>query len=154
VGFKSMRFMFGHNRSDDDEEQPDSDKRQVFRGGLCRICRASYSDSPEDLKLHRRRHNEVVNGLRIMPIMSDKLLVERNGFSTHLIEPRSPQRQHHRAAKIARQAKRDYGELMPTPYDEDERIFYWKTKTHAFWIAPDHRAIAFTVICRRPLLLV
>jgi hypothetical protein len=105
-----------------------------MRDFTCLECGLAYvRESPEDRKLHRACHDEVVNGVPAHPTKPENVIWRESDDRIIVVTPLSPKAQRVRARKVARVANRevlyDFG-----LYDESE--------------PPDERNLHLFLYCR------
>ena len=78
----------------------------------CAECGMGYvPDNPEDVKAHRKYHDEIVNGLYAARIKSDKIISERGDYRITVVNYFSPPAQKKLTEKVNLLAHKD------TPFD-------------------------------------
>jgi hypothetical protein len=77
----------------------------------CQVCRFFYVveeyDVKEHQKLHKKFHDEFINGIKAIPLNSDEVISEVDGFKIVLVSPNSTPSQRMRAERIAFRCKLD-----------------------------------------------
>lgn len=107
---------------------------------------AYVKESPEDRKLHRVYHDEIVNGVPAPPVKSEKVIWHDNHGRIVLVTPFSPMAQRVRARKVGRVANRethyDFG-----LYNENERPD--ERNLHLFLYCCGSRAVGLAILEKR-----
>jgi ribosomal protein S18 acetylase RimI-like enzyme len=103
-------------------------------------------DSPEDRRLHRTYHDEIVNGVPARQLKSDKVIWRRGEDCIIVVNAASPRAQRIRAAKVGRVANQethyDFG-----VYDEDEPPD--EREIHLFVYRSGDRAVGLSILEKR-----
>lgn len=113
----------------------------------CPDCGMAYvKESPEDRRVHRIYHDEVVNGVPARPLKTERVIWHQEGHRIILVTPLSPKTERVRARKLARVANRevryDFG-----IYYENEPLD--SRNLHLLLYGVRDRLIALTIFERR-----
>ncbi len=105
------------------------------------MCKLNYVPNlPEDVALHKKRHDEAVNGIKARSVKSDRTIWNHNDYRINVLNQWSPKTQRNRAQKVAILGKRDGGYDFPSytaeePFDEkDVHVFLLHYKSRAVGI--------------------
>ena len=113
----------------------------------CKTCNFAYvPDLPEDVKIHRKRHDESVNGIKAPARKNDNTLWSKNQYRITIANQLSPKYQRVRAEKVARLGNRETRYDFP-PYTADEP--FDDKIVHLFVLFHRSRAVGILVLSRR-----
>jgi len=109
----------------------------------CGICRFTYLNNSNQLGLHARLHNQVVNGLRWPKLTSEKEVFHQDNERIIQVDSSSALSQHLRAIKLAQLAN------LETQYDFGMYTIGWRylpSTPNIFVVIKDERAIALLIV--------
>lgn len=113
----------------------------------CKICNFTFCpDLLEDVKTHRKRHDEAVNGIKAPAAKHDKILWYEGQYRITITNQLSPKYQRVRAEKVARLGNRETRYDFP-PYTADEPLD--DKVVHLFVLYHQSRAVGILVLSRR-----
>jgi ribosomal protein S18 acetylase RimI-like enzyme len=113
----------------------------------CPKCQMAYDeDSPDDRRLHRTYHDEIVNGIPVRQLNSDETIWQQNKDSIIVVNAFSPRAQRIRAAKVGRVANLemhyDFGVYSEHEGPDDREI-------HLFLYCSVNRAVGLSILENR-----
>lgn len=112
----------------------------------CEICRLRYdAKSPEDVLRHRRVHDALLNGFRLVPMRSERVVLEQEGLRIALVTGDSPFSQRRRAVRAFRIASREMG-YSGSGFAKSEPE---ESETHSFLLYRGSRLIGLFLLARR-----
>ena len=114
---------------------------------FCDVCRFFYIvedyEVSEQKKLHRKYHDEFVNGVKTTVQKNDNVIFELNDFRVVLVSPNSSTTQRKRAERVAFRSKKDtHFDFAPYHADDTKHKDY----PLAFIGIIKNRAISFLVL--------
>ena len=113
----------------------------------CPDCKMRYvRESPEDRRLHRIYHDQIVNGVPARPLKSEEVAWQQGEYRIIVVTASSPKVERTRAAKVGRVANQevnyDFGVYNENERPDDRDI-------HLFVYCSGGRAVGLSIFERR-----
>jgi GNAT superfamily N-acetyltransferase len=113
----------------------------------CPECGMSYvPDIPEDVKVHQKYHDKIVNGVYARKRKSDKIIWEEGNYRITVVNYYSPFAQRKRAEEAGLVAHKDTP-FDFAPYHSEERLD--ERNVHIFLLYRKNRIIGLLIVERR-----
>ena len=109
----------------------------------CECGLAYVTTNPSDRRLHRKIHDEYLNGIPIRPSHDDQVLSDAADLRITLVRPSASWNQRQRTKRISRRCNREMHYDFGGVY---HAMSVWEFESHAFICAREERAIGFLLL--------